>query len=198
MTDKGDLSRKFTHIMVGNLLFILPLFTDRFFVTALIVIPFLILTFLMTEYSPIKINNKITKSGHGLGLFYYGIALLVLLFLFSGPQMYIVAIGLATMSYGDGFASLVGQRIGKHKYTIFGETKSYEGSMAMFIVTSIMLFIVLTFYSGIGYTLASANLLVIIPIAGLATIVEGISPKGLDNLTSCFTAVGVYLLTTLL
>ncbi|MGL6297820.1 MAG: diacylglycerol/polyprenol kinase family protein, partial [Methanobacteriaceae archaeon] len=198
LKDKGDLSRKFTHIMVGNLLFILPLFTDRFFVTFAVAMPFLILTFLMTKYSPIKLNNKITESGHGLGLFYYGIAIAIMLFLFTGPQMYIVAIGLATMSYGDGFASLVGQRIGKHKYNVFGETKSYEGSLAMFIITSIMIFIALTFYSAMGYELASPNLLVIVTIAGLATVVEGISPKGLDNLSSCFTAISVYLLSTLL
>lgn len=197
LKDKGDLSRKFTYIMVGNLLFILPLFTDRFFVTFVVAMPFLILTFLMTKYSLIKLNNKITESGHGLGLFYYGIPITIMLFLFTGLQMYIVAIGLAIMSYGDGVASLIGQRIGKHKYNVFGETKSYEGSLAMFIVTTIIIFIALTFYSAMEYNV-TPNLLVIVTITGLATVIGGISSKGLDNLRSWFTAIVVYLLATLL
>lgn len=36
------------------------------------------------------------------------------------------------MSYGDGFASLIGQRFGKHKYNLVGDIKSIEGSLAMF------------------------------------------------------------------
>jgi hypothetical protein len=39
----------------------------------------------------------------------------------------------------------------------------------------------------------------IIPVVALiATIFEGITPKGLDNITACFSAVGTYLLLTMI
>ena len=46
-------SRKFLHIMVGNVIFILPLFTSQFVITFLAAAPFIFLTLLMSPYSPI-------------------------------------------------------------------------------------------------------------------------------------------------
>ena len=52
-------SRKFVHIMVGNVLFILPLFATRFAMTFLAAAPFILLTFLMSPKSPIKLDHKV-------------------------------------------------------------------------------------------------------------------------------------------
>jgi dolichol kinase len=200
LKDRPSFARKFTHIMVGNIIFLLPIFSGeeaRIFMTFFIAFPFVIFAFLMTKYSPIKIDNSITSSGHGLGLFYYSISWTVLAFFFY-DNLPVIAVGIAAMSYGDGFASLIGQKFGKHKYTIFGETKSFEGSLTMFLVLLVMLPICLGFYKfiiGIGYPSTILNYsLVILAISAVATIVEAISPKGLDNLTVCFSSVGLFLL----
>jgi hypothetical protein len=42
-----------------------------------------------------------------------------------------------------------------------------------------------------------ASLLIIPLVALVATIFEGVTPKGLDNITACFSAVGAYLVLTL-
>jgi len=187
-------SRKFTHIMVGNILFLLPLFATNEVMALFTALPFVIVTFLMSEYSPLKISNKLSSAGHGLGLFYYAISWTVLAYFFF-DYPYIIAVGIAAMSYGDGFASLIGQKFGKHKYTIFGDTKSFEGSLAMFLVLIAMLVVSLGFYTFIiGYPPHILNLFVIIAVSAVATIVEGISPKGLDNLTVCFVSVALYIL----
>jgi phytol kinase len=184
-------SRKFLHIMVGNVLFILPLFTSQFIITFLAAAPFIVLTFLMSPYSPFKLHDKISSSGHGFGLVYYSISWTVLAFFFYN-QPWIIAVGIAAMSYGDGMAALIGERYGKHKYNISGDIKSFEGSIGMLFVLIITLGMVLFYYH------VSIPSLLIIPIVALvATIFEGITPKGLDNLTACFSAVGVYLLMTL-
>ncbi|MDR2967314.1 MAG: SEC59/DGK1/VTE5 family protein [Methanobacteriaceae archaeon] len=199
LKNRPSLARKFTHIMVGNIIFLLPLFTGRVVMTFFVAAPILIFSFLMTKYSPIKINNTITSSGHGLGLFYYAISWTVLAFLFYN-QPYIIAVGIVAMSYGDGFASLVGQKFGKHKYTVFGDTKSFEGSITMFLVLIAMLCLSLGYYVFInntfnmGYPLHILNLFVVIAVSALATVVEGITPKGIDNLTVCFSAVILYIL----
>jgi dolichol kinase len=127
-------SRKFLHILVGNVLFILPLFTSQFVIAFITAAPFIILTFLMSPYSPIKLHDKISSSGHGLGLVYYAISWTVLAFFFF-DQPWIIAVGIAAMSYGDGMAALIGERYDKHKYKIFGDKKSFEGSIAMFLGT---------------------------------------------------------------
>lgn len=180
-------SRKFLHIMVGNILFILPVFGSREAMTFLAAAPFLVLTFLMSPYSPIKMKNRVSTSGHGLGLFYYAMSWTILAFLFF-DQPWIIAIGIAAMSYGDGAASLIGERYGKTKYNLFGDSKSLEGSLGMFLILIIMLFVVLSYYS------VPFNISIILPVALVATILEGVTPKGLDNLSACFGAVITYIL----
>jgi dolichol kinase len=183
-----NFSRKFLHIMVGNILFILPLFDTWWVMTFLAAAPFIVLTFLMSPYSPVKsIRNRMSESGHGLGLVYYAISWTVLaLFFFNQP--WIIAVGIAAMSYGDGMASLIGIKYGKRKYNITGDVKSVEGSVTMFLVLLITLGIVLIFYG------IPASPLVIVAVALVATILEGITPKGLDNISASFGAVATYLL----
>jgi len=196
LKNRPPIARKFTHIMIGNIIFLLPIFSGqegKIFMGLFLCVPILIFSFLMTKYSPIKIKNSITSSGHGLGLFYYVISWTILVFIFYN-QPYIIAVGIATMSYGDGFASLIGQKYGKHKYTVFGDTKSFEGSIAMFLVLIAMLCVSLGYYIFIGYPPNILNLFAIVLIAAVSTVVEGTSPKGLDNLTVCFSAVILYLL----
>jgi len=185
-------SRKFLHIMVGNVIFILPFFTSQFVITFLAAAPFILLTFLMSPYSPIKFNDRISTSGHGMGLVYYAISWTVLAFFFY-DQQWIIAVGIAAMSYGDGMAALIGEKFGKHKYNIFGDKKSFEGSITMFLVLIVTLGIVLAYYN-----IFTANFIIIPVVALIATIFEGITPKGLDNITACFSAVGVYLLLTMM
>lgn len=184
-------SRKFLHIMVGNILFILPLFDTWWVITFLAAAPFIPLTYLMSPYSPIKsVKDKISESGHGLGLVYYAISWTVLALLFF-DKPWIIAVGIAAMSYGDGLASIVGQRYGKTKYNIFGDYKSVEGSFTMFLTLIITLSIVLLYYG-----VFPASFIIIIIVAFMATILEGITPKGLDNLTACFGAVFTYIILT--
>jgi dolichol kinase len=96
------------------------------------------------------------------------------------------------MSYGDGMASLIGEKYGKTKYRILGDEKSLEGSLGMFMVLIIMLVIVFTYYS------VPLNILTIFMVALVATVLEGITPRGLDNLTACFGAVTTYILISLI
>jgi len=182
-----NFSRKFLHIMVGNILFILPFFQSRWVMALLAAAPFILLTFLISPYSPLKIKDRISGSGHGLGLVYYAISWTVLALLFF-DQPWIIGVGIAAMSYGDGMASLIGMKYGRIKYNLTGDNKSLEGSLAMFFVLIVMLWVVLAYYA------VPVNPMVIVSVALVATILEGITPKGLDNITACFSAVITYLI----
>lgn len=181
-------SRKILHILTGNIAFILPIFQTKEVMAFLAAGPFIIFTFLMSPYSPIKsLKGDTSKSGHGLGLVYYAIAWTGLAYFFFDSKV-IIAIGILAMSYGDGFASLIGIKYGKKKYKIFKDMKSYIGSAAMFVFTFFLMIIALLFYqffcSNIPPLIDNLSLLAI--IAGISSIVEGITPLGLDNLSVPF------------
>ncbi|MGC8816527.1 MAG: diacylglycerol/polyprenol kinase family protein [Candidatus Hadarchaeum sp.] len=174
-----SVSRKILHIMVGNIVFILPIFQTREAMVFGAAAPFIVLTFLISPRSPIKSKSLVSKAGHGLGLVYYAISWTVLAYLFF-EHLWVVGVGILAMSYGDGFASIFGVRFGRHAFQILRDKKSLEGSLAMFSVTLPMLLVNAVFYS-LPITLRLATVLVL--ICFVATVIEMITPRGLDNLT---------------
>lgn len=181
LKEKESVSRKFVHIMVGNMIFVMPFFASSTNMIWFLTLPITIAAFFLTKYSPIKIKNNVTESGHSLGLVYYAGIWTVLIYIFQ-DQLWIVSLAIASMVYGDGFASLIGQKFGRHKYKIT-EEKSVEGSITMFIVTFLAASIVIFFYNSIGYAV-EFNIAIILFISLIATIMEAVTPKGLDNITA--------------
>jgi len=172
-------SRKILHIMVGNIVFILPLFQTREIMAFVAAAPFIVLTFLISPHSPIKSLSKVSQAGHGLGLVYYAVSWTILAYFFF-DRLWIVGVGILAMSYGDGFASIFGARFGKHTYQVFHDKKSIEGSTIMFLTTLTLLVINFLFYSR-PLTVYITTALFFVSL--LATFVEALTPRGLDNLT---------------
>jgi len=184
-----EFSRKILHIMVGNIAFILPIFETREIMAFVAAGPFILFTFLMSPYTPIKsIRGKTSAAGHGMGLVYYSITWTVLAYLFF-DNMVVIAIGILAMSYGDGFASLIGLKYGKKKYKIFGDEKSYVGSIVMFIFTFTTMVVAILYYR---IFVTSYLVLILVFIALVITLVEGLTPRGFDNLSVPFVAVFLY------
>jgi dolichol kinase len=182
-------SRKFLHIMTGNIAFLLPIFITREVMAFAAAAPFIFLTFLMSPYTPIKsIRSRTSTAGHGMGLVYYSITWTILAYLFF-DNMVVIAISILAMSYGDGLASIFGTKFGKRKYNIFGDQKSYIGSLSMFVFTFITIIIALIYYE---ITITYYILLVMLFISVIAALVEALTPKGLDNLTVPFVCVVLY------
>ena len=192
---KPEVSRKFLHIMVGNMIFAMPFFSDPWVMVWFLTLPITVVLFFLTEYSPIKIDNSVTESGHALGLFFYAGIWTVLIAVFSN-YLWIVALAIVPMVYGDGFAALIGQKFGRIKYKVLGGTKSLEGSLTMFVVTTVMSVFVWMVFTTIGYPMPNFNLLAILGISAIATICEALSYGGIDNLTvPALTAILYYLVT---
>lgn len=180
-------SRKFLHIMIGNLPFIIPLFTSNIYPT-LVAAPFILVTFLASPYSPLKSAGEkmrglvgITEEGHSLGLVFYAISYTVLAFFFASKP-YVMAAGILPMAYGDAFASIIGEKYGKKKFRLFAN-KSVEGSAAMFIFSFSSYALSLAFFSTLYNFYFFDKLFSAGVVALVATVVEGVSPLGFDNLT---------------
>jgi dolichol kinase len=178
-------SRKFLHAMIGNLPFVIPFFTSNIY-PALVAAPFILVTFLASPYSPFKGRRleglaNITEEGHPLGLVFYAISYTILA-LFFASQPYVVAAGILPMAYGDSAGSLVGERYGTRTYN-FAARKSLEGSVAMFCGSLLSLTVGMIFFSRFYQLQVSSMILATVAAAGVTTLAESISPRGVDNLT---------------
>jgi phytol kinase len=189
-------SRKFIHAMIGNLPLIMPYFTNSLF-PSLVASPFIFVTFLATPFNPIPwISDKlsalsdITEEGHHTGLMLYAISYTILAYFF-GTRPYIVAAGIFPMAYGDSTAALIGTRYGR---TRIG-SKSLEGCAGMFLGSLISLLLGMNYFSSI-YGFSLVNLIVpILMVSLVVTVVELISPSGLDNIAVPLLGTLTYLFT---
>jgi phytol kinase len=183
--------RKMIHILIGNFVFIWWLFDSELPMLVFFTIPFMVLLFLSAPDSEVSflrqsIIGEASQKGHSYGLFFYAVSITVLVAFFF-DHFIAASIGVIAMSYGDGFGSIVGRRMGKHP--IKG-SKTLEGSLGVFTATFIMTLVVVSFYDfiigqGLYYTsfTGSFPLLLMAFIAGAFTaVVELYSPGEYDNL----------------
>lgn len=115
-----------------------------------------------------------------LGTFFYAASIGILIAWFWPLQLpHYGVIGILIMTWGDGLAALVGQNFGAHPYEVGGMQKSWEGSLAMAIASSLVCLLVLLSVQGAsGPTWITA-----IAVGLIATGLEAFSKFGIDNLT---------------
>ena len=194
----GKVSRKVLHAMIGNLPLVMPFFTANIY-PFLVASPFILVTLLATPNSPIKLGEKmrglsnLTEEGHHWGLVLYAISYSSLALIF-GVKSYIVAAGIFPMAYGDSLAAIFGETYGKHRYKVF-ETKSIEGSLGMFLGSFVSLTLAFLYF-GLIFPLTFNPLVPAFAIACLVTVVEGVSPRGLDNIAVPLVGAATFLLIT--
>ncbi len=171
--------RKFVHIGVSHWIFFLFLFENVVF--ALIPpVAFILLNYLSYRKNIFKAIER--KGKRNLGTVYFAISLLLLVlftFLIGENKVYAPAAigGMLVLGYGDGLASLVGERLGK---TRLFNGKSLEGSLTFFFTSVIVLFSITSRF--IPYTIPS--LWWYVPTTALIiTLVELLTPFDLDNVS---------------
>ncbi len=135
-----------------------------------------ILSYKWNLFPSMEIEDK-----RNLGTVYYpfSICVLILLFWRDGTRM-LPVLGSMVMGLGDGMASIVGKKWGRHPYRVWRHPKSLEGSIAMLAFSALGAGLVLAFMSALPASAVVSRALV---VAVLSTAVEGLSPWGLDNLT---------------
>lgn len=116
-----------------------------------------------------------------LGTFFYALSIGLLIAWFWPRQLpQFAALGVLLMTWGDGLAALIGKTWGRHRYSLFGMEKSWEGSGTMALVSFVISLVILaTTVEGPLWLLGLGA----IAIATLATALEAFSWLGIDNLT---------------
>ncbi len=188
--NKEELSRKIIHIGTGPVilwawLFDIPkniAFFCAFFITIALGINY--------QYRLLPAIEDIERKS--FGTIAYGISITLLLLLFWPLHASSISIGILSMAFGDGLAGLIGKSINSPKWSILGQSKSIAGTLTMGTVVAIT-----------TATIASINNLdlqpiEIIVISLVATLLEQISPWGIDNLTVPIgvTCIGIWLIGT--
>ena len=123
-----------------------------------------------------------------LGTVYFPIsfvALILLFFSLGGPAAKgLFVASLMPMTWGDAFAAIIGRTLGRHKYTLFKTTRSWEGTLAMLVLSFVSVWAALLVFH--SFNVSNIELpytaLIALITALIATVVEAISPWGLDNL----------------
>lgn len=174
----AELTRKIVHIGTGNII-LLAWWLDisRIILVSASVVASAIAV--ISYFLPIlpSVNSVGRKS---LGTLFYAVSIGILTALFwvDGTKL-LTVIGILVMSYGDGLAGLIGQKWGKHPYQIWGNNKSWEGSLTMTLVSFIVGLTVISLAQG----WQGQNIILVATMAIFATILETFSQIGIDNLT---------------
>lgn len=171
-----EFSRKAVHILVGNWVFLALYFFDNWIWASIVPLCFILLNAISYRKSLFTAMER--GSGDSLGTIWYAVSLLILTFIaFYFVKPYVLLGGILAMAYGDGFAAVVGSRWGNVTYPAKFSEKSLEGTMTGFL----FIFIVTT---AVAQVYLPGNSFLIGLICGImGTLLELLTPNGLDNLT---------------
>ncbi len=173
--EETELSRKIVHIGSGP---IIPLawWLD---IPSNIAIPIasIITLALLINYRFNLIASIENIGRKSFGTIAYGLSITILLYLFWQNSPSAVTAGVLVMAFGDGLASLIGRKIKSPTWRVFGQRKSFAGTLTMGLVGILILYSINQFIGG------PLDHVAIIGITSLAIILEQVSILGLDNIS---------------
>lgn len=177
----NELSRKFVHITVGTFAAFWPYYLSWNEILFLSV-AFLVVVSASQYIGLFKAIHSVERPTWGEACFAVSVGILAAVA--GEPLVYTVA--LLHMSLSDGLAALVGMRYGRgNTYKVFGHTKSLAGSAAFFASS----LLILGAYALLAPT--APPLLVLVGLAAVATVLENVAVRGLDNLAVPLMVAGV-------
>lgn len=178
----GEFTRKFVHILVGIMMFFIPILLQSS-------LPMVLIAAVFTIVNWVTVRQKLLPAMNGArdsyGTAYYPLAFLILV-LFAWPgNIIIIIIAMLVLALADAAAAIVGESLSSpHKFSLTGDAKSLEGSLAMWVVSFLVIAVLLywppyqtfpglSLTSALGYAVLAAT---------IATAAETLSRKGSDNL----------------
>ena len=109
------------------------------------------------------------------GTLFYSLSLFILIYLYWNKDPTSLIDGFFIMTFGDGFAGLIGKNFQSKSWICFKQKKSFFGTLTMFITSLIVIV-------SLGYAQKNSFNINFITIAFISTILEQFSIFGIDNL----------------
>lgn len=186
-----EFTRKIVHIGAGMWVFGVVALFDNWYIGVIPFATFIVLNFISYRK---RIFSAMDVADSTPGTVYFAFSITVLFLLFWRTNVptdrgAIAIAGTMAMTWGDSMASIIGHRWGRHRYTIFGSTRSWEGSAAMVVAACLAMFLTLILVPGSALSPLTVPppmgqaLLAAFVAACFAAVAEGISPSGMDNIS---------------
>ncbi|QNP29811.1 diacylglycerol/polyprenol kinase family protein [Cylindrospermopsis curvispora] len=200
---KQSITRKIVHISAGMWVFGILILFNSWQIGIIPFASFIMVNYLLYKYPLI---HSLDRKNSSPGTVYFAISITILFALFWRPneptdQVTIALAGVMSMTWGDALAALIGEKFGQHKYQVGTSVRSWEGSAVMFFVTTMVIFLILLLIPGSLFSPLATPIdgwramLAAVISATFATLLEGISPRGTDNLSvPLITAIVVWLI----
>ena len=197
-------TRKIVHIGAGMWIWGILYFFDHWYWGIIPFATFIVLNYIFYRGMVFK-QMDAADSSPGTVYFAFSITVLFVLFWRTGEgqldQVPIAAAAVMTMTWGDALAHLIGRRFGKNTYVLFGHTRSWEETAAMAVCSFAAIFLTLWLLPGSELSPGSHVLgvgpaaIVALFTTLVASVLEGVSPAGLDNLSvPLLSGLALYLL----
>ena len=168
-----EVLRKIIHIGIGPLIPIAKVLdvekTSALYFTGLISL----LTFINYQFKLLPTIEDVDRKSYGT--IFYCLSLLILINLFWDEDPTSLFAGFFIMTFGDGFAGLIGKNIKSKSWLFLNQKKSLIGTLTMFLTSLIVVFSLSYFHK---YTF-NINFFT---IAIISTVLEQLSIFGIDNL----------------
>ncbi len=175
-----EFTRKSIHVAVGMWSFgTAALFTDKWFA----ILPpaaFVVLNYVSHRRGLFVAMESNDRSN--LGTVYFPLAFVAVILLTWDVSKPMLVAALMPMTWGDAFAAIIGKAIGRQRYSVGGSTRTVEGSLVMFALSFVSVFITLLVLERLSGADIGWAALFALAAAVAATLAEAISPRGLDNL----------------
>ena len=132
----SEATRKTVHILAGLLAATLPWYLS-YREVILLGISFSVLLVVSQWLNLLPSVHAVNRKTIGEITFPVGLLLMAILFFRENPAAF--QLGALILALGDSSASLVGQSVGRREYHVFDTRKTYEGSLAFFAVSTLLI-----------------------------------------------------------
>lgn len=178
---RGERARKFIHILAGVWIAFWPFYLpfDGIFILGSIAFTLLLFSRYLNMFQSIYAVKRLTY-----GEIFFAVA--IMFCAYFGQEPWIFTISILLLSLADGSAAVVGRFWGiSNRYYVFGSKnlqKSIAGTSAYIVLTYVSIIV--------GYLVGGREIIqqypfaVIILLPLVATLLENISPYGIDNFLS--------------
>lgn len=198
-TIPDEVFRKILHFVLLGSFWVLMISYPSWLMTALaaiifeiLVYPILLLFERFKKYSEFTTERKNGELKHSLLLVYTMFAIVVAVCWGGLNDKYLALASLYAWGIGDAAAALVGKKYGKHKINGFGldGKKSYEGTISMFGISCITVFVILMWRGG----LQGIPCIIISLIVGAVSAISELYAKNGNDTVICPLSAMVVLL----
>jgi len=175
---KVELTRKFVHFGSGILCLSFPFYIINSWLVLLLCVNFLLLLVISKKFNFLKSINNVERKTFGTHLFPVTIFVLYYLSIkFDSLDFYFLPVLIFAIS--DPISALVGKKYPIKQYTLFNQQKSLGGALSFFISSLIICLSYVYCFSNLDVM----TLILVLTISLFATLTEGLSFKGTDNIT---------------